>query len=73
MPWTDWRGTMPEGEHAAIFETYSDAEGVLQVRVSGSEAEIKAYARVMRSVDALNFCIRWADSNTCACAHYGVS
>lgn len=64
---------MPEGEHAAIFETYSDAEGVLQVRVSGTEGQVKAYVQRMRVLDPDFFCVRWADSNTCACAHYGVS
>lgn len=61
---------MPEGEHAAIFETYS-GEGVIQVRVTGSLEQVKAAARVWSLLDD-HFCIRWADSNTCACAHYGI-
>lgn len=61
---------MPEGDHAAIFETFGD-EGVIQVRVTGSLSEVKAAVRVWSLLDN-QFCVRWADSNTCACAHYGL-
>lgn len=63
---------MPEGEHAAILETYSYAEGVIQLRVTGSLAQVTAYARVMRERDPSHFCIRNAETNTCACSLYGV-